>query len=404
MHGIYPTSWYIPAASKYDKYCEISITALFIYGSRSAALRTMVFSGEPQRKLVRVSVAVLAALTFMSGSALADLSFNNNLTTIKVDGSTIASGSSDSVIFESGVYHLWYRTGQGDIGGMHHATSSDGVNFTSTGALSFSNNPFPAGVAPFLYYENVAKVGSDFEIFHWTSNGDAGSYGAYDYNISVSDIGADPNNLSVEHQGAITGTGGQSAGPFGLVGSYMYMQGGPIGQSLDRAAYTDSTPPTAGPIAETDFSSLFTALGIPGGYISNHGDVIDIGGGFLGFFFTVRSDASGTRFNQQVYFASSSDGGATWSTASGLFTAPTLDGAAFANPVSHPDAVYNGVNHLLYLSTQDAGGNYVVAVTSDVAPVPEPSAILLFGTMAGLLGLTVLRRLRKQRAELAARF
>lgn len=307
---------------------------------------------------------VLFVLWSCSVAFAAVPAFDNNLISVKVDGTTIASGYAVSLIYENGssTFHMWYRTSAGTIDGINHAISTDGHNFTTTGSLSFSNNPFPAGTPPYLYYENVAKLGARYLIFHWTYNGGAGSYPLYDYNISVSDIGTDPNNLSVKHLGPVGGgTYGQTAGPFGMVSANLYCQGGPLGQSLCRGPYTNGTPPSVSSLALTDFSSLFTANANTGGYINNHGDVIQIDSD-LGLFFTMR-DSSGNRFNQQVYFSSSIDGGVTWAPAAQLFTSPTLDGAALIYNFAHPDAVAVGNNVFLYLSTQDADGDYVVAET-----------------------------------------
>jgi uncharacterized repeat protein (TIGR01451 family) len=74
-------------------------------------------------------------------------------------------------------------------------------------------------------------------------------------------------------------------------------------------------------------------------------------------------DSAGDRFNKQIYLSSSSDDGVTWSPTNGVFTAPTLDGGPANYNFSHPDAVKAGNNVFLYLSTQDTGGNYIIAET-----------------------------------------
>lgn len=313
--------------------------------------------------------------------------FSNSLHTINVDGSTVLGGSSASFAYEAGTYHMWYRpAGYGPIGNLRHATSTDGINFTDQGALSFSNDPFPTGTPPWLGFENVSKVGSDWVIQHWTYYNGGGSYNAaYSYNLSLSTIGSDPNNLSVNHDGALTRLGQDTSGSAGIVGDTSifgptmsrWLAGGPFtgtGYDLDLLK---------------DFSADFTAAGNATGYINNHGDVVPVPGG-LGYFFDMRAN-SGARFANQIYYSESLDGGATWSSATGLFSAPTLDGSplAYAASFSHADVVDNGSGLVLYLNTRDADGNYVIATT---LPVPEPGTVALVGTGALALALRQRRR------------
>jgi hypothetical protein len=330
---------------------------------------------QTRRCLTVYRVVLFIVLGVTSAAFSQALTFNNNLTKVFVDGSTVAFGSSVSVIFDSGVFHMWYRNVlTGDISDLQHATSTDGIHFTTTGTISFTNNPFAGGTAPFLYYENVAKVGANYKIFHWTPNGGAGTFPVYDYNISVSNIGPNPNTLAVFHQGPMTGgLGGQTAGSFGFVAPAVYCQGGPLGQSLCRATpYVDTNPPSTPPPGVTDFSALFTSLGIPTGYINNHSDVIQLGPttADLGFFFTLR-DGAGNRFNKQVYLSSSSDGGLTWSAPLGLFTNPTVDGAVPFGNFAHADAVTALGTVYLYLSTELTPGNFVIAVTTSPVGVGD---------------------------------
>src|SRR5690606_5255583 len=122
-----------------------------------------------------IAVAILSVFGFSSASA-------QNFQAVTVDGNTTASGAAASVVYDSGTFHMWYRTDTpaGEIGGLHYATSTNGLNFTTQGApLSFSNNPFPSGTPPYIYYENVSLVSGDYKIQHWTYNGGDGSYPAY---------------------------------------------------------------------------------------------------------------------------------------------------------------------------------------------------------------------------------
>jgi hypothetical protein len=332
-----------------------------------------------------IAVALLCA-----SAAIATPVFNNNFSVVTVDGNTPDLGYAASVLYVGGVFHLWYRTSIGDITGLNHATSADGLNFTTTGSLSFSNNPFPSGTPPFLYYENVAQVGSNFEIYHWTYFGGAGSYPAYDYNISVTSLGSNPNTLAGTHVGAVTGLGsiGFCGGPFGEVNGNLYCQSN-TGQELGRAPYTSGSPPSTAPGTNWDFSALFTSLGIPTGYINNHSDVISASGQ-LQFFFTVR-DGNGNRFNQQVYFSVSNDNGLTWSAPIGLFTNPTLNTFAFGANFAHADAVVAGSFEWLYISSQDGDSNFILAATkANLGTVPEPGTFALLGL--GVVGFAFAKK------------
>lgn len=338
-----------------------------------------------------VLVALVCAMLLTAVSVYAAPKFSSSLQSVTVNGSKIAGGGCASLLYDAGTYHMWYRTGQGTIDGLRHATSTDGLAFTDTGSISFASNPFAAGTtAPYLYYENVSKVGNDYKLLHWTYTGGAGNYPSYDYNISVSSLGSDPNNTVATHEGSISGAAGAFAGAFGIIDGNLYSQGGSTGRDLMRSVYTDTPSPsigTASSVLNTD--ALFNGLGFGTGYINNHSDVVSMGSE-LGFFFTLRADFNGYRANKQVYFASSADGGASWTSPVALLSSPTLDGVAPAGNFAHAEAVYNGTSTYLYVSTMDAAGNYVIA---RAGAVPEPTSIMVL--LMGLGGLVGIKRLRR---------
>jgi hypothetical protein len=377
-------------------------------------------SSEHRITLRRTATAIGVALASAISSAAPTIP--NTFVPVLVDGSATAfataaaQGMAFNVLYDGGVYHLWYRTDAAalSIGEMRHATSTDGINFaTAGGAFSFATNPFTAGTAPALYYEAVSKVGSDFKLVHWTYNTGAGAYPAYDYNNSVSTAGASAANTVVTHQGALGGGSiGQTAGAFGIVGGNWYGQCGTTGQEICRSPYTDGTPPTVAASiypSALNASSLFTSLGIAGGYINNHGDV-NTGATGLDVAFTVRTDqSSGARFNKQVYYANSLDNGASWSAVTPLITGtPLLNGGAFgAGNFAHPELVLGAAGfYKLYVSAQDAQGNFVIAVAGNspvavapATPVPATDTGLL-AALAGMLlgaGLWMRRRVLMQR-------
>ena len=354
----------------------------------------------------RPVVAALVALSLLAPARAAPPAVSTAFVPVTIDGSATAytsfTGQSFNVVFDGAVFHLWYRAAGNapdfNITHLRHAVSTNGVNFTTVGgAFSFAVDPFTSGTPPWLYYDAVSVVGGDYKIVHWTSNGDAGSFPGYNYNSSVSSIGASPANTVLTHQGAISGgTFGQTAGTFGLESGRWIGQCGGTGQEVCSVAYTDGNPPSVPASiypATIDASGLFTALSIPTGYINNHGDVRP-GGVGLDLAFTVR-DGTGTRFNQQVYFSESSDGGATWTAPVGLLGgAPTLAGGFGGNPnFAHPELLRVGSGALLYVSTANASGEFIIAVADSrvqLAANSVPVPTLGGGALAALLGLLAL--------------
>lgn len=349
---------------------------------------------------VGVAAAVAGMCVVSAGAAPA---LPSNFAPVLVNGSATAfstaagQGAAFNVLYDGGIYHLWYRADASTltVSELRHATSTDGINFTTVGgAFSFATNPFPTGTAPALYYEAVSKVGTDFKLVHWTYTGGAGTYPNYDYNNSVSNAGASAANTVLTHQGPIGGgTIGQTAGAFGLLGGAWYGQCGNTGQEICRATYADGSPPSiTTPLYPSvlNASSLFTSLGIPTGYINNHGDIAT-GSSGLDAVFTVR-DGTGSRFNKQVYYANSTDNGATWSTITPLIAGtPTLLGVPFATGVNfaHPELVLGAANlYKLYVSTQDAQGNFIIAVAGNqAAAAPTSVPTLGAGPLAALAGM-----------------
>lgn len=170
-------------------------------------------------------------------------------------GSAIAFRSSYPTIqFVGGVYHMWVQVqDEGTaadlrVAGYRHATSTDGVAFTTQGTLSFSGNPFAAtlygssfGEPPWIYPRATAS-GAAVTFQFWTYNTVPDVTGDYNYNLSINTI-ADVNTLALTHYGPVGpiagGIPGQTAGGWGIVGGAMYYDNN---SSLGRAAVTLSGP------------------------------------------------------------------------------------------------------------------------------------------------------------------
>lgn len=368
-------------------------------------------------------------------------------------GSAIASRSSYPTILYDGTaatYHLWVavvdETPPGASGpdfyplriaGYRHARSADGIAFTTTGTLSFAGNPFAAQIygsaygEPPWFYPKAALWNGRYTLFMWTINGFFGppSLGDYNYNISANDIGADPANLALTHEGPVgavpaNGIAGQSAGTFGVVDGVMYYDNNSL---LGRAAIADNGPqvlPAAaytGPWQVTGTNAAvadpLTPLGLiacqlPGGnaYVHNDARVIDNGDGTLGWFFTLRN-CDGSRKSQQIYYMQSADNGLTWGTPVGIVTGPvTIGGVAPAGGFALSDVVTVNGQRIVYFNAADAQGVLHVGGAPPPAmsaPVPADNRVALLLTICTLLAGAVIvmrpdrRRHRRSRRDRA---
>jgi hypothetical protein len=326
-----------------------------------------------------------------------------------------------TIVFDSatGLFHLWVFDGSGfQLSLLRHATSTDGVHFTSTGNLSYAGgSPFPAFGAPaepLMQFVRAAKTGNDWKLLMWTPNDPSGVNGQYNYNLSVNDLGANPGNLSVTHQGPVQpisgGVAGQVNGPWGLIGSLLFFEWDNAG-GVGRFGYMDGTPPSvAGSFAAKD---LITGTGFVYGlsnpadplavYPHNVGRTIDQLNGTLGTYYSLRFWQTGARVNKQIYYAESSDGGATWGNPTGLFAdgnLVTVDGNPNQENFSHPEVALVSGARILYMSTR-AGDGHLVVVTNapsvlaglaPAIPVVSPAGLAILAAGLLLAGWAVLRR------------
>jgi hypothetical protein len=326
-----------------------------------------------------------------------------------------------TLVFDSatGLFHLWVFDGSGfQLSALRHGTSLDGVHFTSTGNLSYAGGPpfpgFGAPAEPVMEFVRAAKTGNDWKLLMWTPNDPSGANGQYNYNISVNDVGTNPANLSVTHQGPVQpisgGVAGQVNGAWGLIGSLLFFEWDNVG-GVGRFGYMDGTPPSVGGgFAAKD---LITGTGFVYGlsnpsdplavYPHNVARTLDQSDGTLGTFYSLRFWQTGARVNKQIYYVESADSGATWSNPLGLFAngnLVTVDGSPNQENFSHPEVALIAGARILYMSTR-AGDGHLVVVTNAPSvlaaltpPVPAVSPAGLAILAAGLLlaGWATLRR------------
>jgi hypothetical protein len=359
-----------------------------------------------------IVAAIAAAVTFAASAAVPVLPAANHQITLDGTplGSAIAIRSSYPTLLHEGstaTYHMWVgvtdETGNTGpdfyplrIAGFRHATSSDGIAFTTTGTLAFAGNPFATtlfgsayGEPPWLY-PKAAQWNGRYTLLMWTINGFFGppSLGDYNYNISVNDIGPAPGNLALGHFGPLgdvpgNGIFGQSAGAFGLVNGVLYYdnnsllgrtpvadngpQGYPANASTGPWRATGSNAPVADPLPALGY----VACHLPGGntYLHNDARVIANGDGTLGFFFTLRN-CDGSRKAQQIWYMESADDGVTWSAPAGIVAgAVTIGGQSPAGGFALSDVVVVNGQRLVYFNFPVSGGNLVVGALP-AAPVP----------------------------------
>jgi hypothetical protein len=327
------------------------------------------------------------------------VNFNSDYPTVLFDATTFT-------------FHMWVHNDTGySLTSFVHATSLDGVHFTSRGTLSYNGGPpfpaFGAATEPDFQFVRAVQIGADWKLLMWTPNEGAGQY---DYNVSVFDIGTDPNNLSVTHQGPVQpvpgGTSGLANGPWGLISGSLFTDYDPIG-GIARFPYTDTAPPSVtGPdatqdlITGTGFVNFSVSPADPNAvYIDNAARTLDQGDGTLGSFYALRTFPAGTRVNKQIYYAESANGGTTWSSPFGLFVngnLVTVDFSPNQGNFSHPEVTLANGKRFLYISTTAADGHLVVVTNANVSvqtPVMNQLGLaLLVAILAVVGGFPLLRR------------
>jgi hypothetical protein len=367
-----------------------------------------------QRKLL-----ALLTLSAVAPFALAaPPPFRTDTCPVKLDGIRIGTdltpgGTSlrNTIAFESAtrLYHFWgivaddpsYPSAASALGAVTHATSTDGIHFSSDRRLTYgigSANFTTFGATfdpPLRYFRAVYGASSTWKLFAWTA-GLGASVGDYNYNTSVDDLGSIASNTSVVHQGPFTtltngGAGGDEVGAFGLIGAKVYQLVDSLyvdgtGGGLAPMSYTDSIPPTVPwPMLEATEINLYdgspycweasSACGtmtppFPA-FIHNAGRILTQTDGTLGVYYTFRKP-DGSRFDKQIWYVESGDNGTTWSRAQGVFAngnAITIDGQpldSVPGTANFRDVdVVQATNICrVYFSTQDAAGSTVFVSAS----------------------------------------
>jgi hypothetical protein len=355
--------------------------------------------------------AFLAAL--LVGAACAPLAlaappaFRTNTCPVKLNGTRLGTdltpgGASlrNTIAYEpfTKLYHFWgfaaddanFPSAASSLRAVVHATSTDGLHFTSDSNLSYAFGSanyadYGAELDPPLDFFRAAFDDSTgtWKLFNWTENDQVvhPSFGSYNYNTSVDDLGTVASTTAVQHLGPLnTPVAGNHVGAFGLVDGNLYLRVDTGGGGDGQFAYTDGIPPSTGAeIGETDLFGgtpycwfLVSGCGtsdprIPA-YVHNVGRSLRQIDGTIGTYYTFRKAADSSRLDKQIWYVESNDSGATWSAPTGVFANGNaikidhqpLDAAAGTANFSHAEVTQAGNVCRAYFSTQDANGAYVM--------------------------------------------
>jgi hypothetical protein len=371
-------------------------------------------------------IAVLAALAPLAAYAAAPVG-PTSTTTLKLDGAPLTSpalpGRALAPTFQydavTRTLHMWVLLADApgeSLTNIRHAVSSDGLNFVSTGNLSYAGTPWagtPWGTQtgePAMVYPKVALWNGRYKLLLWTYNAQAGQgpWGDYNYNISVNDIGVDLNNLVVEHEGPIGPIGGgipgQTAGAWGVVNGINYFENNFF---VGRSDVTELPPGTPFTPPSTQYSGPYRLNGsatavmdqihtlpppfapaancfdavTPHYYVHNDARVLANPDATLGIIYSIRDCATGARVAPQLFYAESADNGLTWGSPVGIFSgAPVnVDGVPTTGNFSLADFfVADGLRYVTF-STTNATGDVAVVGTS----LPPPAGLQIVPSGGG---------------------
>jgi len=383
-------------------------------------------------RAVRLAAAALFAVAIATPAPGAPVAFPLSTSTVRLDGVPLGQplhpASLNSLRFtatfnpQDSLYHLWVLDG-GDtqnpsdmqVADVAHATSSDGINFTTLGKLNppaswWTQLPSVGATAePSVNYLRVDKIGAEWFLTIWSPN-EAGT-GRYNYNANVWNIGANINNLNVVQRGPLptltdapVGPGGNMVGSFGMVNGNLYLRqdtqynsGPPInpllfGGGMGRYAYTDATRPVLSGVWGTSEADLFTGtaycwmLPNPGAnqcaafpastpaFVHNAGRTLQQGAA-LGAYYTFRDWTTAARLEKQIYYVESADDGLTWTPPAGVYAngnGVLVDGLPNTGNFSSPEVLAVGSAYRAYFSTKDACGNTILVTNEDVTTPRGP--------------------------------
>lgn len=352
-----------------------------------------------------VALLLLASTVVRAGPVV----FPSSTVAVTLDGvplgtKTSGSGLRNSVVrADDGSYHLWLIKNGADsfISKMIHATSVDGVAFTTQGvlqppanywALACGANSIPA-TEPIATFVRVSKVSGEWLMAVWHQNQAGQNW--YSYNTSIWRIGSNPGSLAVTPIGPLpsqtcgtsTGPGRFHIGAFGVEDSFIYLrhvpQAGALpgsrGGNLGRYGVNlAASPPLATPRPATDIGNpkqtleadLFAGTGFseilplpPGGaraLVYNAGRTLRVGS-VLGTYYNFADYNTTAALEKDLWYVESADGGVSWSSPARIYGPAGVNvlvgGLPNGGNFSAPEVTSDGRSYFL---TRDACNNSVM--------------------------------------------
>lgn len=356
-----------------------------------------------------MTMLVLAGMLGASSAMAAAPAFRTNVCPVRVNGQrlgtdTTAGNSSlrNTFAYEPAtrLWHFWgfladdqnFPSAASSLRAVVHATATDALHFTSDRNLSYAFGSVDyrahgAAIDPPLDFFRALfdpDTGT-WKLFNWTENVPSPSFGQYNYNSSVNDLGTLASTTAVQHQGPLNSPfAGNHVGTFGLVDGTLYLRVDTATGGAGQFAYTDGMPASTGSeLAEVELFNgtpycwfLVSGCGSSDprtpAYVHNVGRTLRQTDGMLATYYTFRDASTAARLDKQVWFVESGDNGATWSAPAGVFAdgsavtinGQPLDAAPGSANFSSVDVVQNTNICRMYFSTQDSNGKYVMVSAS----------------------------------------
>ncbi|MEF9965324.1 MAG: hypothetical protein RR779_13230 [Comamonas sp.] len=402
--------------------------------ARLLCLFLLTKAGRGARIAVSAMALLLLAFTVVWASPVV---FPSSTVAVTLDGvplgtKTSGSGLRNSVVrADDGSYHLWLIKNGADsfISKMIHATSLDGVVFTTQGvlqpppnywALACGTNSIPA-TEPIATFVRVSKVSGEWLMAVWHQNQTGQNW--YSYNTSIWRIGSNPGSLAVTPIGPLPSqTCGTSAGPgrfhvgaFGVEDSFIYLRHvpqagalpGSIGGNLGRYGVNlAASPPLTTPRPATDIGSpkqtleadLFAGTGFseilplpPGGtraLVYNAGRTLRTGS-VLGTYYNFADYNTTAALEKDLWYVESADGGVSWSSPARIYgpggVNVLVSGLPNGGNFSAPEVTSDGRSYFL---TRDACNNSVMVTAPGSSTDPGLSVSMQFNPASIVAGQT----------------
>ena len=349
----------------------------------------------------------------------APVAFPTNTTAVTLDGTALGDASPGTSLRTSvarasdGTYHLWMLPAGTSslLSEMVHATSADGIHFTSQGKLTPPANYWQlmacgpsTSPEPISSFVRVSQSGGEWLMTVWHPNA-AGQNTFYSYSSSIWRLGTDPANLTPTLAGPLPSTscgtanapGRHHLGTFGIADGRLWLRQSAAAGALPGArggnvgGYTfdlGTSPPTTSPRPSADpgtpkqtrEADLFAGTGYyetgspppaTRAYVYNAGRTLAQGGA-LGTYYSFADYNSAAALEQDMWYVESTDRGSTWTAPARIYPGQgatvLVDGLPNRGNFSGPEVTSDGRT---YFATRDACNNNVLVTAAGAAADPR---------------------------------